>query len=392
MKISFQLFLLLHFLLGIAIPKIYFLLFGNILNYSDIYDSNAELKVILITTLSYLVASLLIYILPILNYSQKYFLKGRLVFYLYFFSIFISIFYLISSGGFQGLINLENETSFLYYLNMFLNPMFFLCCCLFFKETTPKYFFIIFFTYLFFTIISGSRAGVYHLIYIFIIGLSFFNFKHVKKQLSRYLIFLIILSPLLFLTGSLVRYQYLSLDIIGLFDLIMVRLSILEIGMIPIHYHDNLNYEVMSLFSEKYNLISQLKVIFDSLFPGNFFGEEYLPNFYYRYIFLGEGLEYVESNYMSINMGLPVYFYLNFGYFSIFLTGIFISMYAVLIHCMRNYPLIALSLWLTLPQFLLYFDFVMIFKTFQANILSILIYKILSNTLFSKKLLLGPKK
>lgn len=111
-------------MIGIFIPKIYFLLFGNILNYSNIYDFNSELKVIFITTSSYLIASLLVYLLPILNHKQKRIKKSKTTVYIYLFSIAVAIFFIIFSGGFSGLINYNNNI--LYYLTIFLSSALFL--------------------------------------------------------------------------------------------------------------------------------------------------------------------------------------------------------------------------------------------------------------------------
>jgi hypothetical protein len=222
--------------------------------------------------------------------------------------------------------------------------------------------------------LAGSRSAILSVFTTFLVGAAFENFKFYRKRLLVFLKYAFIISPILFIYATQLRYgnDYLDYKLIG--NIIMGRVSFIELGMIPIHYYDNGGLD-LTLFYEKYGFIHQTKLIIDSLIPGDVFGFDVMPNNYFRAIFMGYSEEFVTQNYMSMNMTLPVYFYMLFGYLGVFFTYIYIMCYFSVCYLLRKSPFLVLLLLATLYETLIYFDWVMVFSQFFSGLLTILILK-----------------
>jgi hypothetical protein len=208
----------------------------------------------------------------------------------------------------------------------------------------------------------------------FLVGIAFENFSFYKKKILTFLKFAVVVSPILFVYATQIRYgaDYIDYKTIG--NLIMGRVSFVELGMIPIHYYDTGDLD-LSLFYEKYGIIHQTKLILDSLIPGDVFGFDVMPNNYYRSIFLGYSEDFVIDNYMSMNITLPVYFYMFMGYFGSLFTYLYMLGYYSVCKLLKKSPFLVLLLLSTLYETLVYFDWVMVFSQFFIGLLTIIVLK-----------------
>lgn len=149
----------------------------------------------------------------------------------------------------------------------------------------------------------------------------------------------------------------------------MGRMSFLETSMLPIHYKD-MN-DPLNIFYDKYGLLNQVKQIIDSIFPGNLFGNDVMPNQYYRAAFMGYSVNFVVNVYTSINITLPVYLYMYVGsFFSCLIgIGILVLYYKLLIKSAGNI-FIVVPLLASLYHLLYFFDWVMWFLQFFTFMLT----------------------
>lgn len=169
---------------------------------------------------------------------------------------------------------------------------------------------------------------------------------------------------------------------------IMARISYLESVMLPIHYKNVNDKQRMTLFNEKYSPIKQLKLIINNLVPGDIFEFDVYPNQYYRAaFFIDFSTKRAKEFYTSINMTLPVYFYMYFSFWiSCIAAAALIWLYFILTAVLfRVHPLLGVSLLATLyPGLLTFFDFVMIVKAIVVMCISAILYMGLARIDLSK--------
>jgi hypothetical protein len=373
MKKGFLLILSFYLVFHFFIPQLYYLIFGNVYIYSELQDSSAANKAFLLNFITIIVSGLIVYFLPLKEYEVKPVISSNAASELFYFSILYYIIFTIATGGFQNIIKGEASGTFLNYVNLFLAPTPLIMSALFLQKQKSSVVIMVL-LYILVVTFRGSRSGVIVILLIFLIGFAFQNFHYYKSKLRSFLKYLLFFSPFLYvfatqlrLNGEPVEWELISKFIIG-------RVSYIELGMIPIHYKDNGTLD-LSLFYDKYSLIHQLKLIFDTLIPGQIFQYDVMPNNYFRAIFMDYSIDFVTENYMSINITLPVYFYMMYGYAGVFLTIIFLVLYFLLMYSLRRHAFIVIILFSILYEMLTYFDWVMVFNRFFVTVLTLLTLK-----------------
>lgn len=384
MKKSFFAILIFYITFHFIIPEIYYLFFSEKHIYSDLIDKASSNKTFLLNVISVLGVMCLIYAFPFKNYKINPVINSPVATELFYFSIIYCLIYLIASGGFKGILSGDLSGSLFNYINLFLNPMVLLLCAMFLQIKKVNVFFMIL-LYLIVVTISGSRSGIVGLLLLFLIGFGFYNFYIYKKKLKEFIYFFLLISPLLFIFATQLRYGSSGFDWKSIIDNIVGRVSLIESSMIPVHFKDS-NSIHLGLFYEKYGLINQLKIIIDSTIPGNIFNHDVMPNQYYREIFLGRSHSFVIENYMSINMSLPVYFYLLYGYWGVPITILFLFLFFYILYKYKTNAYINIILLSLLYQILIYFDWAMVFNQLFITFLTMLTlfgYKIFRNSLIT---------
>jgi hypothetical protein len=167
----------------------------------------------------------------------------------------------------------------------------------------------------------------------------------------------------------------------GLINSIVSRISFLELAMLPVMFKDQ-NIKNISIFYDKYSIVNQLKLIINNIVPGDIFKFDVYPCQYYRAAFTETPIAFVREHYTSINMTLPVYFYMysNF-YVSILLSGLTIwGYYLLTLRAFRVHPLAgAVFIYVFYTSFLYYFDWVMIVKPIVVGMISLIFFILISN-------------
>lgn len=167
----------------------------------------------------------------------------------------------------------------------------------------------------------------------------------------------------------------------GLIYQIIGRVSYLENTMLPIYFKNTNNERAMTIFKDKYSPINQFKIFINNIVPGDIFEFDVYPNQYYRSAFMEFPLNRSKEYYTSINLTLPVYFYMYTNFFiSVLMGGVLIWMYfmgTILISTIH--PLLGISATaIFYPGLLTFFDFVMIGKTLIVSVLSAGLFLILA--------------
>jgi hypothetical protein len=247
-------------------------------------------------------------------------------------------------------------------------------CALFLQgeRKTPAILLIV--LYVIVNTVGGSRGAIVSIALIFVYGFSYKSFDLHRRDIFRFLKYLLLASPVVFYFATKIRDPNLEFDLHNLADQIVGRVSAIELGMIPVYHIDD-GAADLSLFYEKYSFLNQIKLILDSMIPGQIFEFDVMPNNYFRAIFFGYSNEYVFENYQSINITFPVYLYAYFGWWAIPVGSSFLVSYFLLIRALKSSPYIGLILISTLYQILIYFDWVMIFTQVYSGLLTVLTLK-----------------
>jgi len=385
MKKPFIAILIFYLFFHFVIPEIYYLFYAEGHIYSDLIDPAASNKAFWINAISILGVICLIYAFPFNNDRTYPTINSPAATELFYISVLYGLIYLFVSGGFSGLLSGKLSGSLYNYTNLFFNPMVLLMCAMFLQVKKVNVFIMVL-LYILLATISGSRSGIVSILLLFLIGFGFYNFYLYRKNLKTFLYFFLILSPFLFIFATQLRYGSSNIDWKTIIDKIIGRVSLIETSMIPIHFKDA-NSSHLSLFYDKYGIINQLKIIIDTSIPGDLFKPDVMPNQYYRAIFLGRPESFVIQNYMSINMSLPVYFYLLFGYWGLPITILFLFFYFFVLYKNRANAYLTILLLSILYPILIYFDWAMVFNQFFVTLLTMVTlfgYRAFRNSLITK--------
>ncbi|MGE6353885.1 hypothetical protein ACQKCJ_08385 [Flavobacterium sp. NPDC079362] len=359
-------------ILHILIPYLYYFIVGFTPVYSDIIDYPSLNKSTLIIIVPLIIS---VFGLKLISAKHEFVMPivdGRPINFLYYFSVVFKLVTFYMTGGFEGMLSGENSGSLSNYISLFLNPFTLLLLLLFVQKRKSNVIFAIFF-YVVCVSLSGSRSGIISIFFVLFIGMAFEVFKYYKVKIQNFLKFGMLLAPILFVYVTISR----GFDEIVGFDFIMNqiigRISTLETSMLPLYYQSH-NLD-LTLFYSKYDFWNQLKLSIDTLLPGQIFEFDVMPNNYYRAIFMGYSESFVFENYMSVNLTLPIYLYLKYGYLGLFFTVLYIVGFYKLLVIFRNKPFVIIALLSTFYNLIYFFDWVMVVITLYSSFLTILFVK-----------------
>lgn len=364
MKKVFISILLFYLCFHYIIPLVYYITFGFVNTYSNIYDEGSLIKAFMLNLISILGAILIIIFIPSKKNLRQPTFKYSTKLY------FISAILLVSSffiyGGYKGAITGESQGTILSYIRLFFDLPTLLIVVFFFQSKPIRPYWLIF-IYVVVMTLSGSRSAVITIILLFLMFPMFSNGFLYKKRIIKALRFLVILAPFLFVISSAIR-GYASNR---LFDLIIGRVSFLELNTIAIYKADS-DKAIMDLFYEKYGVVNQFEQITNAISPIDPFNYDVDPNQYFRSIFMGLPKHNVLDRYMSINLTLPVYLYLKYGaILACFLTIIFLISAFLILNQFCNNTYIVLIILVNFYSILYFFDWVMIFKGIYSSFLTV---------------------
>jgi len=360
-------------LLHIFIPSIYYYFYGFVPIYSDLVDYPSLYKAAILITIPLILGIFILKLLPSRDNFVKPVIDGNPINILFYFSILFKLATFYLTGGFEGILSNESSGSLTNYISLFLNPFTLLLLLLFFQKTKSNVLKAISF-YVVYITLSGSRSGIISIFFIFFIGFAFQNFKLYASKIKSVLKIGILLTPILFIYASSIRGIDEIVGVDFIINQIVGRASTLETSMMPLYFQSH-NLD-LSLFSSKYSFWNQFKLSLDALIPGQIFEYDVMPNNYYRSIFMGFSESFVFENYMSINLTLPIYLFLKYGYFGIVFTVFYIvGFYKILLY-FKNKPYVVILLLSTFYNLIYFFDWVMIFITIYSSFLTILTVKL----------------
>lgn len=361
-------FLLLH----VVLPAVYYFIFGFSPIYSDFEDNAALIKSFFLLFIPFVVAIIILYFIPSTNDEIEPNINGNPITVLFYLSIFLKLGVTLVTGGFAAALSGESNGSLINYISLFLNPFTLLLALLLVQKKKSNVMLAIFF-YVLSVTLSGSRSGIISIFFVFFIGLGFEAFEFYKRKVSVFLKWGLILAPLLFIFATQLRglSDFVTMDVI--LNQIVGRMSALETSMMPVYYYDhNLNLE---LFYEKYSVWHQFLLSLDSIVPGQLFDFDVMPNNYYRAIFMDYSQSFVFENYMSVNLCLPTYLYLKYGYLAFIFTILYVIGFYKFIRIFRKYPLIVMVFLSGFYNVIYFFDWVMFFTQIYSGLLTVFALK-----------------
>lgn len=364
MKKVFISILLFYLSFHYLFPLVYYIAFGFVNTYSNIYDESSLIKAFMLNSISILVAILIIIFIPSKKVLKQPTFKhtGKL----YFIAAILSVSSFFIYGGYRGAITGESQGTLLSYIRLFFDLPTILIVLFFFQKKPIRPYWIIF-IYVIVLTLSGSRSAVIMIILLFLMFPMFSNGYLYRRKVLGALKFLIIFAPFLFIISTAIR-GYESNKVL---DLIVGRVSFLELNTIAIFKADT-DKANMDLFDEKYGAVNQFEQVINAISPIDPFNYDVDPNQYFRSIFMGLPKHNVLDRYMSINLTLPVYFYLKYGaFFACLITIIFLISVFLILNKFFNNVYIVLVILVNFYSILYFFDWVMIFKGIYTSFLTV---------------------
>ncbi len=252
--------------------------------------------------------------------------------------------------------------------------------------------------FVFFKLLLASRSAPLTLVNIFLCSLASPNLKKYWKRYSVVVLISVVFSFQGYKWASLIREKSFSDDssIVTVLSQetsgipqdnrsvttrIVGRISFLENMMVPIYYKDVLKMDRSNIFYDKYSLSNQLKILVNNLVPGDIFEYDVYPNQYYRSAFLKLDPAISKTDYTSINMTLPVFFYMYWGSIvSVLISAALIwGYFMATAHIARIHPLFGFVFLSGLVgNFLAFFDIVMLVKMNLFGLMAATIFMLLS--------------
>lgn len=236
-------------------------------------------------------------IAPQLNHSFKFYLI----------SLFILALSINNSGGFEEILKGSLHGKLISYVLLFFDATWALGLFLFFQKDI-KYTLFAILLYILLLTWSGSRSAFIIIIITTFVLHIFENNDKIKNKLKPFLLICCLISPIIFFYGTSARG---GVDRDKLLNLIIGRVSMVELSSVPIEAKDSGKMDV-ALYDNKYGIVNQFKQSINEISPLDPFEHDVNPNQYFRPIFFWESTEIsIIDQYLSLNLTLPVYFYLN---------------------------------------------------------------------------------
>lgn len=364
MRKAYSSVLLFYLLLHFVFPIIYYYFFGFVNLYSEIENNIYVIKGVMLNLISVLGTILVINFLP----NKKTLILPKFKFaYLYLILTFlIQGVSLIFSGGYESVLGGSLNGTFISYLMLFFDINVGVAMFLFFQENL-KYSNFVIIMYIIMLTFSGSRSAIILIIIISLILPLFINGNIIKEKMRKLIIILIFSSPLLFVYATSIRGD---IDKSIIYNIIIGRISMVELAAIPIESKDKgeMNKDV---YNAKYGVINQIEQSINEISPINPFKQDVNPNQFHRSVFKGVNEETILTKYMSINLTLPTYIYLESNFlFSCFISIFFLSLLYYIWVRNSNSIFLFVGIILNLYYILMYFDWVLIVAGFYKMFLS----------------------
>ncbi len=349
---------------------VYYHFYGFVNLFSDIeYSSIGIFKGVFLNFISVLGTILVIQFMPDkkvpippkFNHSFKFYIA----------SLLFLLMALVLSGGYEEALNGSLDSTAIKYVLLFFSASTALTLFLYLQKKI-KFAGVAVLLYVIVSTIAGSRSGIIIVLIISLILPMFQNNNVIKKKLRVFVIFFCIVSPALFYYATSVREV---VDESVLSKLIVGRVSMIELASIPIDAKENNRMDV-KLYDEKYGFINQFKQCINEISPLDPFKYDISPNQYHRAIFYGNSELSVLDHYMSMNITLPTYFYLQTNlFFGCLFSIFFLSLlyYIWIVNSDNLYLLIGIIM--SLYYILQYFDWVMLTSGFFKICLTIFALK-----------------
>ncbi len=325
--------------------------------YGMAFEFSELLTVVILNSTVVVVAILAIAYIPWKDEALNLKLRGTSV--LYGISLILGLLVLVVFQGFEGILSGQANGTLMAYLGMFLESSTLLMLVLM-NSRSRVLVLVSVLVFLVVKTLGGSRSAVISVFLIILMLAAVFPWRRLAKPLGLLVILGIALTPLLFFTATFQRNGYLENDKLGYFMEIAVRrISYLETGAVPLHAQAT-GAPTMSVFYQKYGALNQVQQAINTLVPGHIFPEDVDPNQYYRAAFMGYTESQAHERYTSINMTLPVFFYL-FGGWGLGIAGsisLIVGCYLLARGLQTRAPALALVVLGVLYSLLSYFDFV----------------------------------
>ncbi len=412
LKHGFVLLLVFSAFFHFIIPYFYYEFHGFETNYQTAnrlyFNSESYILGMFINVTALVLAAVIIWFLPSPQPIEKKPIRFANAFYLI--SIFWSFVVILCAGGFQGILAGNLNGSWINYIGLFLGSgSIFILTLGYLRNSSIN---IVVLSYLAVALLSGSRSAP---IVILVSGFVLLAAKATWRQQRKYIIltvFAAISSVAFFRVANIIRNTEFSKEAgqssdgtfgnfgdfgnftnnirsgasrsllfeesdaangRNLLSRIVGRASMLETSMLPIMFK---NAQVkasdsakLETFYQKYSLSNQLSLFSRYFFPRfaknliqqyfpNAFSTDVLPNQYYRYVFMEETLEQVQSHYTSVNITFPIYLYM----YSNAIVAIFgyvlalVLWYLLISRLTSRFPIIALIVFSNVYTFIYFFD------------------------------------
>ena len=382
--------------LGVAIPYISYLIFGifNTSIYTYVPDVYLH-KTALILTVSVLISILLILAVPTGRglIEPKYELGNWYIIGLLLFFICSRI--RLGNGSvaaaFEATTAGEVNGTFVAYMGLFCDVTYVMFLYFLSVKKNVKYFTILL-LYVIYTVLCASRSGLLTIVFVLITVLfASSKFKNQKKKMVLIIFLAIMLSPFVFMFSTSSRNMSAGNDRSKVINTIVGRCSQLEIGGIALYKASNGTWDE-NVFLEKYGLQEQVKLVINSIVPGDIFDGDVDPNQYYRTVFLETPEQVAHDNYTSMNLTLPIYLSLKYGVIlGIILTAIIVFIWYIFCCLIKNQAMKILYI-IAIRDIMTYFDWVMIWRIVFTMTLTAVVFNILDIIMKNKKLVMWTNR
>ena len=357
MKKAFIGTLAFYLVFHILAPYVFQMIFGFRQYYGKPFDAGAINLVVLINTIAVVISGVLIAVFPKPEHMLTIKVQGAPV--LYGSSLLLSLLVFVIFGGFEGILAGQANNSMLAYIGMFLESSVLLFVVL---STSQNKIGIVLsvLAYIAIKTLGGSRSAVVVILLIVIMLLATREIKKIVKPFITVVLIGVVITPILFFAATFQRNGYLESDKIAYFMEIAVRrISYIETAAIPV-YNQAAKDPAIEIFYRKYGWENQAKQIINTIVPGNVFSVDVDPKQYYRAAFMGYAEEAARTYYTSMNMTLPVFFYLFGGVFWAVAGTILVvlAFFGVAWVASAKAPLISIIFLFSLYGLLSFFDFV----------------------------------
>lgn len=359
-----------------------------------LFDQDIYNKVVMMNVLGLLLASFVIYFIPI---NGEILPKTRnLPSTFVLISLGTMLFFIWISGGPQGVIEGRYLGTWLSYVSLFLTTGAALNLTI--THNANSNIVLILFSQVVVSLLAGSRSAPVILLSSFFIFLSS---KQNKKRIATFFIAVVVsgvFSIFFFEIATKIRFfnktegniksivsdALVSSQNMSSIVPIMGRISLIEPGMIAIITKEQgKSPDDMKLFYEKYSLLNQLSLFKNYFFPRvvknklnqyfpGLFKYDLPPNQYFRAMFMGSTIKEVQEKYLSINITFPVYAYMysNFFVATALYSLLLVGGYLLVVYFSSRSSIVSIIIFSSMYNFIYFFDLTDYLVMLQRSVLT----------------------